>query len=167
MDTVTCCFTVEQLWTEIWVDEEDITLNVVPSALTLSNTTVSGYLTTYSVSFREPDHRASIAIKGHTFNEALYTPSMMLRCNTTNPNSAWNIISHRGTGINSWKIVTYAHPEWYNNTYSGIGITTPAPPGTVSPNGYTISDNCGPVSEYIVYTLQIPTIIFRRMIDPV
>ena len=175
-EMVTCCFSGGDTWTEIWVDEEELTTNSTPPVPFNSSMSIyevpNTFNLTYMVSFWEPDHVASIAIKGVGVKEII-KGHLMLRCNCTNATSKWNFISIKQTGIESWKTVSALSqltdsfpPQWYNNTYTGTGL---APPTTTTQlPTYSLNDKCGISSNQIrtstAYTHAYW--VFRRMINP-
>jgi len=143
---VTCCFSVQQELLQIYIDEVDVSSDVVPNTTyAFENANV-----TKTYSFVEPTGFSAIAIKGYGINIILGSnliSNVKLVCNSTNPASKWNFISLRGTGPESWKTVLSTTalgddlpPQWFNITYTG----DKEPAGTdVSEFNYDIDDSCG------------------------
>lgn len=148
--TVTCCFSTQQQFVQIYINEVDLTSQVTPQA-GFTNSSV-----TKKITFEEPIQAAAIAIKGFENNEILYG-SLMLSCRSTSPDSAWNFVSEVGTGESSWKGIkaldrrTNSFPtDWFRNVY--IGQKSPADP--IVDDLYEISNECGSVTTKIKPRLQ-------------
>lgn len=153
-DIVTCCFNAIMYINEFWVNEVNMT-GLIDPPLTPE---YSAYLTRH-VTFVEPVYEAVIGISGYTDIEVL-SPSLALRCNSTNATSNWNIISKRETGPYSWKALlkmTNEYPYFTSNWYK-VGYDSFEPPSSYAEtNSYGINDDCGPYSGDTVKPAQYST----------
>jgi hypothetical protein len=90
---VTCCFTANQDILELWVDEMDLTSQITGGGL--DKKSQAKFIT-----FPEPDHVVSFAIKGME-TEGGKTGSVMLQCVSDRADSVWNDLKLSSTP-NNW-----------------------------------------------------------------
>jgi hypothetical protein len=137
---VTCCFTVQEELQQFLVDGQDLTAEVEPQVA------LGSRFVTKTVTFHEPLNPSIIAFKGFDNNEILLG-SMMLRCNSTNPLSHWNMDTQSKFGERSewWKSVLAINLTandfggcWYCDGFVGQERNA-----LVSPEKYTINSDCG------------------------
>lgn len=81
---VTCCFSIEQTFLQLYINDEEVTHLVEPT---------SGFgqvNVTKTITFQEPlEQNVTIAFKGYYYQEHRQ-PSFAITCWSTNPDSSWN-----------------------------------------------------------------------------
>jgi hypothetical protein len=136
---VTCCFTLNVQVIQFYVDQFDLTTQILPQS------SLGNRLETKMVIFQEPDYPSVIAIKGYEQNELL-TGSLLLKCISTNPNSGWNnLVSESSPEATGWKTVNALSKTedefphcWYCNDYDGQQSQA-----VTSSSSLTLNDTCG------------------------
>ncbi|KAH9254835.1 hypothetical protein BASA81_007085 [Batrachochytrium salamandrivorans] len=138
---VSCCFTLDNTFLELYVNERDVTALVTPFGQ-FANSSAPKF-----VQFTEPSEpSAVIAFKGFENNE-LTEAGIQLSCRSSRPGSAWNFVSSLSEG---WRYVVSTTTSgdnlpigWYSDTYSGL--SKKAVTYSSNPRFKLNTDDCGAV----------------------
>jgi len=165
--TVTCCFTVERAFLQLFVNEQEITSQVLPGDIN----SAYNIAVTKTVTFTEPTVQSVIAFKGLNTNEVNFEKGFSLACVSTNPNSPWNFVSATNADWKSVISLSYYDDifpdQWYSINYNGSIISVTV--DTKLQFALDVNAGCGAAinnADHLrVGPMYRPYFTFRKVVD--